>query len=324
MVNGVSSNLQKEFYFCPPQAVSFEAVRQDTVFSQVSWEFGDGTTQSGNSVSKTFTTPGCYDVKMITTYNGSSGSCRLGTDDIISMKVCVLSNLPLSIGTDTSFCKGGSLQLSSNINPAGFSYLWSTDETTSSISVDSSGAYWLELRNGNCAVKDTVNLTVTGKPILNLGGRQFLCVNDSLLLKNSVDETGVSYTWSNGATGFSQRVNQPGVYRIQASRDGCIMEDSVLVELLTCPDIYMPNAFTPNGDGRNDVIRPIVAGLDLTYFRIYDRWGNLVFETKERLKGWDGKKGNDHQANNAYAFIVEAKDKNGKTYLKKGSFVLIR
>ena len=324
LVNGISSNLQKEFYFCPPAPVTFKAVTQDTLFSQISWQFSDGTTLNGNSVSKNFANPGCYDVKMITTYNGSSGTCRLADDDTISMKVCVLNSLPLSIGNDTSFCKGGSLQLASNINPAGFSYIWSTGESTSSIEVNKSGDYWLELRNGNCAVRDTAKVMITDKPILSLGTKQFLCVNDSLLLKNSVNENGVTYTWSNGAVGYSQWVNQPGMYKLYASSGGCTNEDSVKVELMTCPAIYVPSAFTPNGDGLNDVIRPIVAGMELHSFRIYDRWGNLVFETTERLKGWNGNRKEKRQPTGTYVYVAEAKDKNGKLYQKKGTFVLIR
>lgn len=324
LINGISSNLQKEFYFCPMEPVTFEAVTQDTLFSEISWQFSDGTTQNGRSVTKAFSNPGCFDVKMVTSYFGSSGRCRLADDDITNMKVCVVNSLPLSLGRDTGFCKGDSLQLSSNINPEGFSYIWNTGESTSSVSVNKTGDYWLELRNGNCAIRDSVKVAVTDKPVLHLGVKQFLCVNDSLLLKNSVNEAGVTYTWNNGAVGYSQWVNEPGVYKLYASSGGCTNEDSVKVELMSCPDIYVPTAFTPNSDGLNDVIRPIVAGMELQYFRIYDRWGNLVFETKERLKGWNGNRGNIAQPTGAYVYVAEAKDNNGKLYLKKGTFVLIR
>lgn len=325
-VNGNSTNLQKEFYFCPLQTVNFESVRQDTVFSKVFWYFDDGTIDSGNVVNKAFTNPGCHNVQMISYYSGSSGNCLLGNGatDTTFMKVCVVNSLPLNIGNDTGFCRNRPITLQSNINPAGFSYLWSTGETNPFISVNATGTYWLELKNGNCVIRDSVTVTVVDKPVVSVQGNKLLCPGDSVLLYNSVNTPSVSYLWNNGKKDYSQWITRPGTYTLLANDRGCTAEGSITIRELACPEIYVPTAFTPNGDGKNDNIRPICAGIDLLYFRIYNRYGQLIFETKEDGKGWNGKLNGIQQSMATYVFVAEGREKNGKSYIKKGTFILIR
>ncbi|MEQ1625089.1 MAG: IgGFc-binding protein, partial [Sediminibacterium sp.] len=241
-VNGNSSNLQKEFLFCPMQAVNFEAVRQDTVFSKVFWHFDDGSIDSGNVVNKTFKDTGCHQVQMISYYSGSSGNCLLGngTTDTTFLKVCVVNSLPLSIGNDTGFCRNRPLTLQSNINPDGFSYLWSNGATSSAISVSETGNYWLELKNGNCAIRDSVQVTVVDKPVLSIQGDKLLCSGDSILLQNSVNSPTVTYTWNNGKKGYSQWINKPGLYSLSGIDRGCYAETSINIGELSCPEIYVP------------------------------------------------------------------------------------
>jgi gliding motility-associated-like protein len=308
------------------QAVNFEAVRQDTVFSKVFWHFDDGSIDSGNVVNKTFKDTGCHQVQMISYYSGSSGNCLLGNGatDTTFLKVCVVNSLPLSIGNDMGFCRNRPLTLQSNINPDGFSYLWSTGATSSAISVTETGNYWLELKNGNCVIRDSVQVTVVDKPVLSIQGDKLLCSGDSILLQNSVNSPTVTYTWNNGKKGFSQWINKPGLYSLSGMDRGCYAETSINIGELSCPEIYVPTGFTPDGDGRNDIIRPICAGIDLVYFRVYNRYGQMIFETREDGKGWNGKLNGIQQSMATYVFVVEGRDKSGRQHIRKGTFVLIR
>jgi gliding motility-associated-like protein len=91
------------------------------------------------------------------------------------------------------------------------------------------------------------------------------------------------------------------------------------------PEIFIPDAFTPNGDGLNEIFKPTMAGLrSLTFFRIYNRWGQLLFETTQPNTGWNGKFKGDEQPNGAYVYTVQAIDYLGEIINKKGTFVLIR
>jgi len=87
----------------------------------------------------------------------------------------------------------------------------------------------------------------------------------------------------------------------------------------------MPNAFSPNADGKNDVIRPIFVGIaGIDYFRVFNRWGQMIFSTTQYAKGWDGTIGGKTQDPGTFVYIVQAKDYTGRTIFKKGSFVLVK
>jgi gliding motility-associated-like protein len=89
--------------------------------------------------------------------------------------------------------------------------------------------------------------------------------------------------------------------------------------------ILMPNVFTPNGDGINDEIKPVLLGIDkFVCFKVYNRWGNLVFETRDREKGWDGEFRGAGQGTETFQYLVEGYDRNGKLVRKTGMITLLR
>ncbi len=93
----------------------------------------------------------------------------------------------------------------------------------------------------------------------------------------------------------------------------------------TNPQVFVPTGFTPNGDGKNDVIRPIAVGLTkLEYFQIFNRWGQLVFSTTTSGRGWDGKIGGKEQGTGVYVWVVKGVDFTGKSVFAKGTVTLIR
>lgn len=106
--------------------------------------------------------------------------------------------------------------------------------------------------------------------------------------------------------------------------EGCFAIDTIHVKVFkTLPDIFVPNAFSPHG--RNTTLRPIPVGISqLDYFRVYNRWGQLVFQTIDPRKGWDGTVSGKLQDAGAYVWIVQGTDYTGKKISKKGTAVLIR
>jgi gliding motility-associated-like protein len=90
-------------------------------------------------------------------------------------------------------------------------------------------------------------------------------------------------------------------------------------------DIVMANVFTPNGDGINDVIKPILIGIDkFVCFKVYNRWGNLIFDTTERDKAWDGSVQNTGQGTETFQWLAEGYDSNGKLIRRAGMVTLVR
>jgi gliding motility-associated-like protein len=91
------------------------------------------------------------------------------------------------------------------------------------------------------------------------------------------------------------------------------------------PSFYVPSGFSPNNDGRNDVFRPILLGMrSLNYFQVYNRWGQLVFQTTQQGKGWDGRLKGNPQDPGTYVWMAQGETYTGQVITQKGSVVLIR
>jgi gliding motility-associated-like protein len=107
---------------------------------------------------------------------------------------------------------------------------------------------------------------------------------------------------------------------------GCKATDGVLVRSIGGGTIHVPNAFSPGGDGLNEVFRPIPAGIVLAsmHFRVFNRYGALMFETNRSMHGWDGRYKGEAQPGGNYVWQLQAKTANGKLIEMKGNVVLIR
>jgi gliding motility-associated-like protein len=93
----------------------------------------------------------------------------------------------------------------------------------------------------------------------------------------------------------------------------------------TNPHVFVPTGFTPNGDGRNDLLKPIAVGIErIDFFGVYNRWGQLIFSTKQNGQGWDGKINGRNQPTGTFVWLVKAVDFAGKSIVEKGTTVLIR
>lgn len=145
---------------------------------------------------------------------------------------------------------------------------------------------------------------------------------------------GNKYLWS-PATGLSDP-NIPNplvtgnkdveyVVKVSIEPEGCYAYDSLHVRYIIGPDIYVPTAFTPNGDGMNDIFRPIPVGIRrIDYFRVYNRWGQLVFQTTQYMKGWNGTFNGKPCDEGGYVWMVKGEDYEGHSIVKKGMVLLIR
>ncbi|MDD3875299.1 MAG: gliding motility-associated C-terminal domain-containing protein [Bacteroidales bacterium] len=154
--------------------------------------------------------------------------------------------------------------------------------------------------SNGCSSTAGVNLTVHDFPVVNLGDSIYLCAEPTIVL----DAGGgyQNYLWSTGSTDESISVTQAGTYTIVVDNFGCITSDTMLV--LPCIDVSLPNVFTPNGDGFNDVF--VAEGNFLESFNllIFNRWGTKVFESSEIEKGWDGMYQNTEVPDGTYFWIV--------------------
>jgi gliding motility-associated-like protein len=182
--------------------------------------------------------------------------------------------------------------------------------------------------------RDTVGVTVLPK-IRPFAGNDTLVIVGQPLQFNATG--GESYVWT-PPTGLSNpNLHNPiGIYgpeidsityTVQVfNTAGCFDTATVKVTVFkTNPYVFVPTGFTPNGDGLNDEIRPIAVGVKkINYFRVFNRWGQMVFHTTTNGYGWDGKIGGVPQGTNVYVWMVSAVDYLDKPIFLKGTTTLIR
>ena len=275
-----------------------------------------------------------------TTYlvTASVGSC-VATDDI---KVKV-APLPIAnAGRDVTICYGDRTQLAANIS--GSSYSWApagsllNSGTLTPVAIPTSTTnYVLTVRDTlgcNRAVSDSILVSVVPHIKAFAGNDTSIVANQPLQLNAS---GGSVYVWT-PSVGMNNPFIPNPVVTLNASYDsvtyvvkvgvpaGCFVNDTLQVKVFkTTPDIFIPTAFTPNGDGKNDILKPIPVGIStLNYFRIYNRWGQLVYSTSSIGRGWDGTLDGKEQPTGTYVYMAQGTNYLGRSIAKKGTVVLIR
>ncbi len=247
---------------------------------------------------------------------------------------------PLVIAADVSICAGQSAQLQA---AGGSIYSWSPRAFLNNITIPNPQAL-----NPSASVLYTVNVKDTlgcPKPVqktvklnvikinANAGPKDTSVVIGQPLQLNATG--GINYLWlPNNSWLSNTAINNPVAlpqnnieYIVKVSDSiGCFGLDSLNVKVYkVAPDLYVPNAFTPNGDGRNDVFRPVPLGIkSLELFQVYNRFGQLIYNSADINKGWDGTFGGRPQDPATYTWVAKATDYTGKKILRKGNVILIR
>lgn len=281
-------------------------VQTKTAYSTYLWS--DGTTNRSNIFNSTGT-------KWV--YARNNNECKLRID---SFKV-TLTNFNLIL-PDASLCTQKAVTLNAQTNNAS-SYLWNDGSTADSLLVNRSGSYWVEVAVGNCKKRDTATV-IDAAFIVNLGADRQICEGQSITLQNPIQ--GASYRWQDGSSSSSLLVSGAGIYSLQVAKDGCIGADTVLISVRNCNCFNIANAFTPNGDGRNDVFKPILNCPSTNYsFIIVNRYGEIIFSTTNTTSAWDGRINNSEQEVGVYYYLIKVKFfNNDKEELYKGDVSLIR
>jgi gliding motility-associated-like protein len=149
----------------------------------------------------------------------------------------------------------------------------------------------------------------------------------------SARSSGDSYFWQPSAGLNNFRIMNP-IFNYNKETEytidirtlaGCKTVDTLRVRMFNTSDLYVPEAFTPNGDGVNDRLDVFLVGIkELVFFRVFNRWGQLMFETNNAMQRWDGKYRNTVQPLETYVWVAEAIANDGRVIKKRGQTVLIR
>lgn len=297
------------------------------------WYFGDGGQATTQNTTHTYLNAANYTVKLVVTdING----CKDSIAKTVSVPV-----FSADAGNNISLCNA-TLPVTIQLNAtAGASYAWTPAALLNNPSIQNpvatisaSTKFYVTITNAvGCSATDSVLITLatapanTRYPVLNALPYQQL-----QLQARNIGGTGFQWLPNIGLNNNS--IANPVFYYAQTQEytvrittaAGCVIVDTQQVVIKGTKGIYVPRGFSPNGDGSNDRLYPILVGIkQLNYFKVYNRWGNLVFETTSGRPedGWDGTFKGKKQPVEAYTWVVEGVDIDNIVIRKNGNTLLI-
>ena len=300
------------------------------------WTFGDGTSSDEVSPAHVYTQPGRYEIKLLAS---AAGGCSAETSQFIVVKPGAAPAF-----TAQNICIDLNVPLINRTNAPGapvVNYLWdfgNGDNSTLSNPVyayTSAGTYTVKLAASTPECPDVKIVqqivTVTAPAVAERYPDHPAIINFAEPLQ--ARSIGVSALWTPATNLSNSHVYNPyfkgateQLYTIKlTTKEHCVTVDTVLVKPYKKIGINVPSAFTPNGDGTNDFLKPILWGIKkVNYFRIFNRYGELLFEMKSDEPGWNGKVKGMLQNMQTVVWIIEAEDVDGILHQEKGTSILMR
>ena len=289
-----------------------------TASGGVSYSWNTGATSSSVVVAPVVSTN--YMV-IVTNASGCTGASTI----IVTVSPPPTANIS---GNDI-ICFGDNVNLTA---AGGGNYLWNTGQTSSSINVSpaSTTNYSVVVSVGSCSDIATATVIVNPNPVASAGSGIGITQGQSATLTAN---GGGTYSWSNGVIGATNIVNpnsttQYCVYVTDSN--GCVDSSCVIVYVkpIDCTDgVYVPNAFSPNGDNENDFFQVYFVNVScVKYFKImiYNRWGEKIFYTNDPGFQWDGSYPEFTQNSAVFTYYMYVRFTNGNEVSKKGNVSLVR
>jgi gliding motility-associated-like protein len=336
----VYPGITADFNYTNPPCSNSVNLYDSSAVAPVSWQwnFGDGSTSTAQNPTHTFPSNGNYNITLIsTTSNGCPDTAVVAFNNTSgatispNVTICVGGTVPLNATGGISYAWSPA----SSLNNANISNPIASPATTTTYTVNITA---VNAQGDTCVTSLSTTISVFDPATFPLSAS---VDNDSLLpgestIIHAITDTTLTIIWS-PATGVSDPTSfnptvtpsETTTYTVTITNStGCTISATVTVYVksmkCTLDDVYVPNTFTPNGDGQNDILFVRSNSLIELYFAVYNRWGQLVFETKDINKGWDGIYKEMKADPAVFAWYLTAKCYNGNEIKKQGNTTLIR
>ena len=278
------------------------------------WDLGDGTTSTKSSFMHQYDSLGTYDLTLYlhdqcldiydTAYQTLEITLRQGLEVFPDVKICEADSLKL-----------GALDLDKAVyewnGPHGF---FSQDQfpIVPNVPLELDGNYEVIGIVSGCATHpQTVNVELVPLPHPELGADTIIC---DLVGSIELDPGPfATYLWQDGNINRTTTTDQEGLYTVEVSNDFGCLDTATIILTQRCPTrLYVPNAFTPNGDLVNDQFEIFAQDLVSIHWRVFNRWGNLLFESNDPEATWDGTVGGDRLPAGVYLWTASFEGYNEK------------
>jgi gliding motility-associated-like protein len=247
-----------------------------------------------------------------------------GTSDTAYHKVNVDNSIQtVNLGNDTRICVGQSFLLDeTQVNAS--SYLWQDNSTNPTFMVTGPGIYWLEITSTCGTYRDSVLVNLDSAPVVNLGNDTTICEGETTLIDASFPFS--TYLWNDNSSSTTNTITQTEMVWVQVSNSCGSVTDSIFVNFKLCEtELEMPDIFSPNKDGFNDLFLPIrIKKVVSAELQIYNRWGSEIYRNGDVSTGWDGTHNGNKSAEGTYFWIVNYTDLDNVSFTINGYVTLFR
>jgi gliding motility-associated-like protein len=308
------------------------------------WDFGDKTppvVAGSETIKHSFPAPGVYKVKLVLR---DTNFCNAPDSLVVNLRIA--SNVKADFETPPTGCAPYTARFN-NTSSGGQNFYWSFgDEGTSNqVSPEhlysTPGTYLVKLRavdSSTCNLLDTTSFTivVSGKPTASFSFTPDPPQENTAVqfINSSIGATRYIWKFGDGDTLLTRSAspvqhiyNETKLYNpclIAINNAGCPDTACTSLQARIVPLIDVPNAFTPNGDGINDKVFVRGFGITRMAWKIYNRWGLLVFETIDRTAGWDGTYKGTVQPNEVYHYVLDVEYSDNSKFQKRGDITLLK
>ncbi|MFN3951075.1 MAG: gliding motility-associated C-terminal domain-containing protein [Thermaurantimonas sp.] len=283
----------------------------------------------------------CYTLNYVLVPYGYSA--LLYIDDVHFFR-CSDTVFSVHLPPDTTLCEGESLTITPTVVDSLYalendtrSYLWNTGDTTPTITVTQPGSYWVRVTiDGEfSAWSDTITVSyISDFTTTALPHPDTICegLSAQLAVQVPAGMPGITTVWSTGDTAYAITVREPGTYTAYTYNECFAHTDTFTLYTRFCWDkeqafttLYIPNAFTPNGDGRNDCFQIVGDNLSSYQIQIFSRWGELVYQSDDVSQCWDGTHRGRPVPDGVYLYVIRHTDRHGNPMpIRRGEIRLYR
>lgn len=272
-----------------------------------------------------------------------------GCDSVIILTLGVnpLPNVTFNENAQAKICQGDR-HLFRAVKQNGVTYQWLRNgnpingATFDTFSTGQAGTYSIKITTskGCTDTSKQVQLVINPNPTVDINyvSRNDFCAMDTVTLRGTATGNNLEYIWSpedyfrvTGTSNIFSEVRaiipESGYVKLKVFNSFlCSATDSVFIKVQPCCEIGMPNAFTPNGDGRNDNFKPVLqVGQTIITFQVYNRRGQLIYNNENPRQGWNGTDQDGNiVGNDVYMYRIEYNCSDGKVYQKKGDVTVMR
>lgn len=271
---------------------------------QLTWDFNGTQVMNVETPTHVFPGAGTYSVSLTVTEPVCLNSATY------AQEITLVSGFSVHLGEDRDICHYESSQvLDTGIDPDGMSFTWSTGETgVPSIEVNQPGIYSVEVTDGTCT--DVSEVSIGQGTVFQSAYALEIC--EGISHQITIPAYGQSYEWQTGQTTQTISITRAGNYGYSfVDMGGCIQSDTVYVSaILPEASLFVPNTFTPNGDGINELFKVVGEEIEQFNIKIFNRWGQMLYESDDYLEGWNGSLHNDSKhyvPDGVYPYIINLK-----------------